>query len=692
MPYETDTREDSAAVTEPLDDDELQAIVAQEIEAARAWGETYLQEPRVAAMRAYKGAPYGNEKEGRSKVVTRELRDTVRAIMPSMLRIFCGGERAVEYTAQQEEDAALAEQLTDYVNHVVLGIDNPGFLLFHSWFKDAFLQSPAGIVKWYWEDEPIVLTEVEYEGMDLPTWAELLSSEDVEEVESFIDEDTGLIDGRIRRVKPHGRIRIKVIPAEEIGFGEHDTDLDNARLIYHQREITAAEAVAMGYDYEEIEEFLGMDGEFVMSTPEAFERNPQDVEPGASGTFMDAGSKTMLYTEALFRIDTDGDGRAELRKICCAGPNYSILSNTVTDEVPYAFLSPDPESHSLIGTNFADILSDIQYLNTHLWRGMLDSLGFSLFPRTVVLEGMVRMEDVLDQQVGQTIRARVPGAVQELNHTFNGLSILPVMEQLKALRQERTGITDISAGTGPEILQSTTKAAVNAAVTAGQAQVEVLARIFAETGVKRLFAGILHTLAKHPTAVQNRTVRLRNTWVKLDPRIWDARMDVQVNVALGGGLPEDRRIFMERVLEKQEAILEKLGPSNPLVSLKEYRHTLGKLLEMSGEKNASAFFKEIPPDWEPPPPPEPEPDPAGILAQAEMQKAQNQAQEQQARLQLDQLKIMLEDDRARDKMRIEARIAAAKMGQAMDMALIDHMVSRVEKIETPMGQQQEPQQ
>jgi len=215
-----------------------------------------------------------------------------------------------------------------------------------------------------------------------------------------------------------------------------------------------------------------------------------------------------------------------------------------------------------------------------------------------------------------------------------------------------------SMGLNPDALQSSTKSAVSATVAASQAQIELLCRIYAENGMKPLFKKILKLLHRHQD--QARMVRLRNEWIPIDPRAWDAGMDVSVNVALGLGTTEERMGMLAGVAAKQEAILEKQGPENPLVTFKQYHATLTKMTELSGFKDTQTFWTD-PATYQAPPPPEPQPSPDEIYAQAQADKVRADMENDKSRLDLDREIMIRKDDLDRDKMETDLEMQVTEL-------------------------------
>jgi hypothetical protein len=289
---------------------------------------------------------------------------------------------------------------------------------------------------------------------------------------------------------------------------------------------------------------------------------------------------------------------------------------------------------------------------------MLDSLAKSIHPDTEVVEGQVNKDDVTSNKVGKIIRTRAPGMVRELTKEFSGREAFPMLDYLDSVKEDRTGMSKASMGLNPDALQSSTKAAVSATVAASQAQIELLCRVFAENGMKPLFKKILKLLHSHQD--QTRMVRLRNEWIPIDPRGWDAGMDVSVNVALGLGTTEERMAMLSGVAAKQEAILEKQGPENPLVTFKQYHATLTKITELSGFKDTQTFWTD-PATYQAPPPQEPQPTPDEIYAQAQADKVRADMENDKARLDLDREIMIRKDDLERDKMETDLEMKVKEM-------------------------------
>jgi hypothetical protein len=661
----TDNLSTDIAAKEPMDDAELQAIITQDLTDAISYVDSDLSPTRAKGTEYYRGDLFGNEVEGNSKVVAMEVRDTVSAMLPSLMRVFFNSENVVEFAPRGPEDVKMAQQATDYANYVFQN-DNNGFLTSYAIFKDALVRK-CGIAKFWWEDEEKVRIE-EYTGLDDQT-LEMLMQEPGAEVKivvsypdpqvdelqiSTVDPMTGqpvmappamVHDVQIKRITKDGRIRIMAVPPEELLLDRRARSFDDATIIAHRQMATVADLMAMGYDQDEIEENLSTTD--LDSNDEYLARQPLSTTFGTN----DAANPMMrrvLYIEAYSRVDFDNDGIAELRKVCCMGGGYKVVRNLPASYIPFADFPCDPEPHTspLEAMSIFDITRDLQEIKSEILRNTLDSLAQSIHPRTAVVEGQVNIDDVLNNETGAIIRMRAPGMVQPLSTPFVGQAAFPMMEYMDQIKEDRTGMSKAAMGLNADALQSSTKAAVNATINASQGRIELTARILAE-GMKKLFKGILFLATTHQDKA--RMVRMRNEWVQIDPRFWDVSMDANINIALGNGDTNEKLQALMMIMAKQEQILQQLGPTNPLVTPQQFSNTLRKIVELSGFKDSTSFFQDIPADYVPPTP-QPKPTPEEVLAQVQAESIKADIQKKAAELELKRQQMIMDDDLTRDKM------------------------------------------
>lgn len=645
----------------PMTDTDLEAIMGQEITDAVSYIDSDLSPIRARGTEYYRGDPFGNEEDGRSQVVAMEVRDTVSAMLPSLMRVFFSTENTVEFVPRGPEDVENAQQATDYCNYV-FNNDNNGFMVAYATFKDALVRK-CGIVKAWIEDTESVRIE-EYSGLDDQTLQIVMQEgdADVKIVASYPDETmqgamqidpmTGqpmppamIHDVQIKRKVTDKRIHVACLPPEELLLSRQAMSFKDSPFIGHRKMATVAELISMGYDEDEVMDYVGSSD--LNDNEEALARAPL-----ANNQYLTESANPMmqrvLYVEGYAKVDFDGDGIPELRKMCFMGAGYKMVRNLPASYIPFVEFPCDPEPHTspLEAMSIFDITRDLQEIKSEVMRNTLDSLAQSIHPRTVIVEGQVNIDDALNNETGAIIRARAPNMVQALTTPFVGQAAFPVLDYLDQIKEGRTGMSKASMGLNPDALQSSTKAAVAATVSASQGRIELTARLMAE-GMRELFKTILFLVTTHQD--KPRMIRLRNRWVQIDPRAWDNTMDVNINIGLGNGDTNERIATMMQILAKQESIINQYGLENPVVSPQMYVRTLKKVVELSGFKDASSYFADIPEGWKAPPAPQ-KPSPEEVLAQVQAESIRADIQKKAADLELQRQQMIRDDDFRRDQM------------------------------------------
>jgi hypothetical protein len=661
----------------------LKAILQAEIDNSIGFIESETVEQRKQALQAYLRQPYGNEVEGKSSIVTGEVAEAIDGAMPALMRIFTGSDEVVLANPTGPGDEAGARQATDYLNYIFLN-DNPGVIIMHDWFKDALLQK-NGIVKAYWEDKEDVTKET-YQGLSDDELALMMQDKDLEIVEQdtqefpildpmgmpvFNEDGTqamfGVHDVKVSKRTKTGKVVVENVPPEEFLISKRGIKIETSPFVAHRRMITRSDLVAMGFD-EEIVNGLAS-GDALAYTPERVARFSPGEQPYDTQA-EDWAMQEIEVFECYVRVDEDEDGIAELRQVFYA--SNEILSNEETDYVPFYSVCPIPIPHKFFGNSLADRTVDLQLIKTTVTRQMLDNLYLTNNARVVAVEGQVNLDDLLTSTAGGVIRAKTQGAVQQLVVQNVAQQSFPMLEYLDRVQSKRTGVTDASQGLDASILQNVTAAAVASMQQAGAGKIEMIARIFADTGVRDLFYGILHLVTKYQQ--KERIIRLRGTYVAIDPRTWSNKYDLAVNVGLGNGNRDQQMAMLQMVLAKQEQMIAQFGPANPFVSFGQYRGVLGRMVEAAGFKDSAEFFKPISPEQDQqlsnPAPQEPQMPPE---VQAYMAKTQAEIQGQQAKFQAD---MQMQQAKMQADLEFERQKAALELQLQRDKAAAEIQLMR----------------
>ena len=665
---------------------EVESIVQNAISDAVDFVEGEISDERIKAQRYYDGEVDLGYEDGRSKVVATKVRDTVRAVKPSLMRIFLSTAKPVEYVPSGPEDVAMADQATEFMHHEFTRLN--GYRVMNDAFQDALVKK-QGIVKAYWMTYP----EAEiYTFSDLSDdeYTYLIDDDDVTviehsvEVSIEIDEmgvemEMPVHSVKLSRQKEKGELCIESVPPEEFFVNSEARNLADAYIVAHRTDMRAGDLIAMGYDPDVVINLDSFEDGSDMTEAEVQERRGYGLD-ASDEDMQDPAMLNVAVTEAYMRIDVDGTGIPVLHKLTCGGTAYELLDYEPCDEIPFAKFEVDPEPHTFYGRSLAEIVMDDQDAATSVLRSILDNVAMTNNPRLGIVEGAVNIDDVLNNEIGAIVRMRAPGSVQELTVPFTAGQTLGALTYLDGLVETKTGVSRASMGLDPDAMQSTTKAAVQATVQAAAGQVEVMVRNLAD-GMRDLFGIMLRLMSKNVDEEQ--MMRMNGSFIPVDPRVWDSSFDVSINVGLGTGREEEKIMALNQALQMQTMVYQTYGPQNGLVSMTNIRNTLADQLAISGIRNADRYFAPITPEIEmqmlqmqqqAQAQQGQAPDPNAAFLQAEQMKSQVKMQSDMAKLQLDGQKAAASDDLKRDQMAQDLLVDAAKIygeyGTSVDVARI----------------------
>ena len=665
---------------------EIENIVQYAMAQAVDFVESEITNDRIKAQRYFDGEVDIGYEDGRSKVVATKVRDTVRSVKPSIMRVFLSTAKPVEFMPKGPEDVAAAEQATQYIHYVFT--KNDGYRVLNDAIHDALIKK-TGIVKAYWEsweDAEIYtydnLTDQEYMLLASDDTVDIL--EHSVEMAMSMDEFGMEVESpthamKISKRTPNGKMRLDSVPPEEFFINAQARNIDDAYIVAHRTEMTVGDLVEMGYDFEEVYNLDSLNGGSDIHDAEVFERQGYSSDD-YDDQEQDPSMRLVAVTEAYMKIDADGTGVPVLHRLICGGTNYKLIDFEPWDEIPFAVFEVDPEPHTFFGRSIADLVMDDQDAATSILRGVLDNVAMTNNPRIGIVDGAVNIDDVLNNEIGAIVRMRQAGAIQDLSVPFAAGQTLSALTYVDQTVENKTGVSRASMGLDPDAMQSTTRAAVQNTIQMQAGQIEVMVRNLAD-GMKRLFGIMLRTAIKYTDEEQS--MRVNGQFVQVDPRVWQTDMDIGINVGLGTGREEEKQAALMQAFQIQQQIYTTYGPFNGMVSLTNIRNTLSDMLASAGIRNSDRYFAPITPEIEQQllamqqqaqAQQAQGTDPNQAFLAAEQMKAQTQAQTDMAKLQLEQQKLMMDDDRKRDQMDQDLLVDAAKVlgqyGTQVDVAAI----------------------
>lgn len=606
-----------------MTDDEMKDAASAIMRAARDYAEDEVHPALEKAWLYYNGGvwakpmwpsldPHGNvcvdDETGQpiyegSSVVVTTCWDTVQAVLPEMYRVFTSSQEIVEFTPEGAEDVEAAKQATAYTTDIWRR--NAGEDLLNPAMIDYLVKFVAFRVTWQDETE---FEEHEFSGLDEMAVTTLSNDESVVALEAEPstqilrsqqpDQMTGAMmpveiplttySGRLTREVPKGRVAVETIPQEELIVDGDAPSTDVARCIGQWGDRLVADVVATGIDLALVLEHART-GEAANQGDEVRRARTGDDQ---SATGVDEGVDPSLgyvtYAEAIIRLDADGDGIAERYHVVALGEEAEVVEMDRRDDVHYVIDSPYEVPHKIIGNGVVEKTIDLQDMATALFRAVMNNLNRSINPREVVIgdddEALRDMQSIF----GGPIKTNSGTTLTWHQVPFVAPQAFPIVEYVESRAASRTGISAAGAGLDPNILKGQTVEAAHAVVQAPQSRIEYLIRRFAIGVMRPTFRALLKLSVAHQNQAQ--MVRMRKEYVPVDPRSWNAEMDCIPKVGLGTGTRGERMTALSLVAQKQEQLLLH---GSPLVTMVEYRKTLGDMAEVAGLKDDDAYFKEM---------------------------------------------------------------------------------------------------
>ena len=647
--------------------DKLRAIINSEINNSIGFMGSNLTSQRKKSMEYYMGDKLGTEIDGRSQVVSTDVADTVETILPNLLRIFTASDQVVKCEPVKSEDVPLSDQATNYINYI-FNKDNNGFSILYTWFKDALLEK-NGIVKVYWDDSSSVeqetyknLNDIEYQVLVNDDNVEIVSEEtrvdekaqeeleqiqalkkiqqeqnpDLEANQELDDLPTPMLhDVVIKRTSTSGKVKIENVPPEEFLIQRSAKSIEDANFVAHRVMKTRSQLIEMGFDREVIENLPTSNN--ILLNDERLTRL-SDIDESPLNDAPDESTTDIEVYECYVRCDMDGDGVAELRKVIVAGSSANeILENMPCDNIPFCSLTPIPMPHRFYGRSVSELVEDVQLIKSTVMRQLLDNMYLTNNNRVAIMDGQVNLDDLLTSRPGGVVRTKQPPSqvMFPMQNQTISQQAFPLLEYLDTIRETRTGITRYNQGLDADSLNKTATG-VNAIMTQSQMRMELIARVFAETGIKDLFRRIFELTCKYQD--KERVVELNNQFVPVKPTEWKNRFNISIVVGLGSGSKEQQIVMLNNILERQLQAFQLQGNREfPMVSLKNIYNSLAKIIENAGLKNVENYF--VNPDMGKgmvTPPPEP---PLTPIEKIEFTRIQSEEKRKIAELELENKKL-----------------------------------------------------
>lgn len=630
-----------------MTDEELLKLVASEKRASVGFElDDVLLKEREKALEYTKGEMKDVPAlPGRSRSVSTDVSDAIETVLPDLIEIFTGGEDVVAFRPTGEEDEDGAQQETDFIKHVFFE-ENPGFLILYTLFKDA-LQVKTGVATWWWDEYEYEEEELRLDAPQLEAFIANPQGYEIVNVElDEAEEGEAPFKVSVRKVVGGGCARVRAVPPEDFSVARDTIELSKATYCAMRSRPRAQELIADGYDPEKI----------AMLPAWSMPNQEMDLARDTAGE-SEIGSSALQPLRQVEIIQhfirvAEGD-KLVIYRVVTGGDETILLEKDKVERIQFSAITPYITTHRFYGRSLADLLIEIQKIKTALLRMMLDSGYFALNQRSEIAMDKANeftISDLLRNEPGVPVRVKQAGAVNPISAGSPNFDLQGALEYVSTMAEQRTGVLRNGQGLNPDSLHET-KGGMMQMAAMGQKRVRLIARIFAETGIKDMFLGMHALIRQH--GEKGAKARLRNKWVEIDPTTWGSRNDMTIEIGVGAGGMDYEMQKSERLANVLERLIAVPGGAAMVPADKAY-NAASDAIRAIGYKDAERYVA----DPTTLPPQEPQPDPEMEKARAEMDL---KVQEIRMKDALERERMQAEFDLRREEMQAEFDLKAEEL-------------------------------
>ena len=521
-----------------------------------------------------------------SNLVSTDVADTIEWAMPSLMKVFTGSDEVITIAGVTEEDDVKAEVMQDLCVYQ-LQRQNKFFPVLYNWMKDALITG-MGIVKCYWErtegatKENVILNaralgELSATGVNITS---------VEGPDSFNDYHVEYDSPYYIKNSP----KIENILVSEFLYDPNAKTLEEANFVAHKKKVTLSylrereqQGIYSNIDAIKSEAFTpGFNTDLLENTinDEYYNINTNNEE--------EARREVTIY-ECYTKIDINGDGILEDVIVTVAGDTVIRLEENYMGRHPFFVLSPTKDPHRIWAKrSYAELIGELQDLKVALTRQIMRNVALTNDPKMILSEDAINIDDyvkgrsVIRKKAGHTMAdVAMSMPVNQLSpYTFNFL------EYIEGQKEARTGITRYNQGLDANSLNKTASG-INAILGQSAQRLELVARMFAETGIYELFRFLISLNQKFID--QDTVIRLTNKELKISPDDLNGNFDLVVNAGISIASKESTIQTLQTMLT---AIMQVNAAGYQLATPENIYNMFKKWIEAAGFKNYSDYITD----------------------------------------------------------------------------------------------------
>ena len=571
--------------------EEIRENVIREIERADNYYEEEIEPMVIKRHKVYESdAEYYKRKYPHltniSDVTASDFHDTVEWAIPSLIKVFFGNEDICKLqgvNSEQDEKAAAAHsELIKYQ----LERCNDGFLVFYDWIKNSLIDN-LGIVKCYWEREQTVDTKTLFLNNNELLQLQLNPRINIVSVEPKA-QDLFQVDYEEVTNIIKNQPKLEVVPPSEFRFNPEAKSLEDVDFVAHRKIVKLdylrrREKEGVFSNIDKVLESAGASGTYTRTNYDE-ELNPRAYMKTNDGGLEDAKKEFLLY-ECYVKTDINNDGILEDLIVTMVDKRTIVrLEENTMGRHPFFVISPIRDTARLFPKRgIADLVGELQDLNTAFLKQIIYNIAVNNNKQAFVnVDVMIDPSEFIDGKKAVRVNGDPRQAVMYTPIEQLQPQVFQFLEYMNTMKENRTGITRYNQGMDANSLNKTATG-ITQIMNASNQRLELIARIFAETGIKQLFR---HMIKMNQMYITEQTfIRITDKPKPIFPEDLEGTIDIVVNVGVVAGSKQQQAQSMQLLLGMYPQLLQ-AGLATP----EHVSYAFGRLVEALGYKNVSDFI------------------------------------------------------------------------------------------------------
>lgn len=561
------------------------------------------EEIDVRNLNYYLRNPRGDEQPNQSTTVSSDCFDVVQSDMPSIVRALLGGGKAMEFTAANSSDRAQvieAKQKTDIINRLILGQDW-SFKVLYDWFLSAEINTVSAVT--YYPRES-VKTEVRvYNNVNKVELEQIMDTleadskiKSAEVIGDDIDSETERFDIEVEIERETMEYIVEYIDPSDFLISRGGPTLEDCAFVGHRTRFRKGELIEDGIS-KDVVEGLTATSSFHSSNSTGYSSSiGKELIADAVGSTTDAETYPEWYLEEVDVViacvlGASKNGSLQRRRVMYAG--NKIIKDEPFDHVNYAALSGYPLPNQVGGLSRVGITTRTQDEKTFVHRGMLNNMAYVNKPMTAIdvsKDGVaVNREDILNRRSGGVVRCQGNPAlgIMPLPVISIAPDCLQLIQYLDFNRAQTTGSLMASQGLNRDDIYNETAARFNGVSEEGAAKLELVMRIYAETGIRKLYRGFEWMLKTYQSDILE--VEILGEEIAYRPSDWMFDSGCRSNIGLAASDSSELLNNLGVVYSTQK---ELAAMGSTLVDSSKMYATLSKILSAMNVHDVESFYND----------------------------------------------------------------------------------------------------